>query len=77
MKNTSNPKYPLKPGTEEFDKMYPNPLRTAYLCIAGGLLGIVMAECNIIPPVLGYFIGLGCGIKGLPHSLAAVRLALY
>lgn len=77
MKNESEtklkPKYPLQPGSEEFKKMHPHPLRTAWCYLVVGMVGIALAKYNIIPNELGYVIALICSFLGLPSIVAAFR----
>jgi hypothetical protein len=76
MKNQSNKKFPLKPGTDEFKKMYRHPIVTACLCLFGAIALIKLGEHNIIPQDFAHMIGLTLGIIGLPYVIATLRSAL-
>jgi hypothetical protein len=67
---------PVVPGTPEFDKLYPAPLRTAvlYLFVGGACMSI--AELNVAYPALFYVFSVTAGLLGLPNAIAALRVAL-
>lgn len=67
---------PLVPGTPEFNKLYPRPLRTAVLYLFAGGACMAIAEGNFAYPALFYAFGVTAGLLGLPNAIAAMRVAL-
>lgn len=70
------PPKPLVPGTPEFNKLYPAPLRTAALYLFAGGVCLSVAELNLAYPALFYAFGVTCCLLGLPNAIAALRVAL-
>lgn len=70
------PRPTLVPGTPEFNKLYPSPLRTAVLYLFAGGACVAIAEGKFAYPALFYAFGVTAGLLGLPNAIAALRVAL-
>lgn len=76
MSSSRPSRHPLVPGTPEFNKLYPSPLRTAVLYFLAGGACTGVAELNLAYPALFYVFGVTAGLLGFPNAVAALRVAL-